>query len=111
MSCITWLLGENPDSYIDSYLHKVCNLALNSDEGKYLILETPPTAKYYYISYMCIDVWGSVQMYRVYRHMGGCMGHTNIQGTYRFMGVYRCMGVYTEVLGTYRCMKIYRYGE
>ena len=32
------------------------------------------------------DVWGNIQMYRTYRHMGGCTG-----GIQMYEGMYRIM--------------------
>ena len=92
---------HNPDSYTDSYLHTVCNLSLNGDKNKYLILATPLTVKYYYILYMYrymgnIQMYGSVQMYRAYIHVGGVMGCSNVQGAYRYVG--KC----TDVWRSYR---------
>ena len=31
----------------------------------------------------CDRLWGSVQMYRAYRHMGMYWGHTDVWGMYR----------------------------
>ena len=74
------------------YLHKVCNLSLNSHKNKYLILATP-LLQNTVISYTCIDewectdVWGSIQMNGGGIDVWGCM---DVWGPKRHVG---CTGV------------------
>ena len=51
-------------------------------------------------------------MYGAYKYMGDVLGHTGLQGTYRYigdgLGAYRCMGDVQTYRG-FRCMGTYRY--
>ena len=89
-------------SYTDSYLHKVCNLSLNSDKSKYLILATPPTAKYYFILYMYRGM--GVYILQMYGAVYRCRGHADISGyvlgAYRLWGTYKgCTHVWGKQMG------------
>ena len=108
---------------------------MNSDKNKYLILATPPTAKYNYISsmyrcvriYRCIghtDIWGDAleayicigNVQGTNRHTGGvqmyggmyrCMGSIQMHGDIQIYGVCRCGG-HTNIWRMYGGIQMYR---